>query len=77
MIYDFSTFPADRFGRCAIPDDDFKLEYKVPGACGARGGRNGYSVKLVSKDYLMSSQQPNGGAGESPGALVNPPPNGW
>lgn len=76
FVYDYS-FPADRFGKCAVPDDNFRPEFKVPGACGARGGRNGYSVKLVSREYLFSTAQPIGGQGEAPGIILNPPPAGW
>jgi len=43
------------------------------GGCIA-GGRVGYSVKLVAKDYLLSGDLELGGEGAGSGALQNPPP---
>ena len=58
-----------RFGRCADPVTN--PEYPNPSDC-IRGGRVGYSVKLISRDFLESSNfQIGGGAGT--GALLNPP----
>ncbi len=62
------------FGRCALDDDDFEI--KNPGSCIA-GGRTGYSVKLVSRDYLLSNQIQAGGPNAAPNAINNPPPSGW
>jgi hypothetical protein len=62
------------FGKCTLPDDG--LKYKNPGSCVAGGGRTGYSVKLVSRDALKSSQHKIGGAA-APNAILNPPPAGW
>lgn len=64
-------FPYSRFGRCELSDDG--LKDKVPGSCVAKGGRTGYSVRLVSRSFLNSSQNRVGGAGIPPGALMNPP----
>jgi hypothetical protein len=77
ILYDYDSFPLDRFGKCLITDDGFKPEYKVPGSCAARGGRTGYSVRLVSRDYLLSGGHQIGGQGESPGPIKNQPPAGW
>ncbi|MGE0764320.1 MAG: Tad domain-containing protein [Bdellovibrionales bacterium] len=76
MPFEYGTFPVDRFGRCAMPDDPYQANFKVPGSCLAQGGRTGYSVKLISRDYLYSTGHPIGGDGEAPGALINPPPTG-
>lgn len=64
------------FGRCFLPDDN--LKYANPGSCVAGGGRTGYSVKLISRDALNSTQHQIGG-GAPAGALLNPPPasRGW
>lgn len=77
MIYDYDSFPLDRFGKCLITDDEFKPEFKVPGSCAARGGRTGYSVRLISRDYLYSGAHPIGGHGASPERIKNPPPADW
>ena len=64
------------FGKCAVPDDS--LRFTNPGSCVAGGGRTGYSVKLVSRDALLSSNlKLGGGAGGS--SLLNPPKtnDGW
>ena len=78
MAFEYS-FPFDRFGQCAFKDDTYRPEYKVPGSCLARGGRTGYSVKLLARDALFSSAHPIGGDGEAPGLIMNPPPvaAGW
>ncbi|MCB0366129.1 MAG: Tad domain-containing protein [Bdellovibrionales bacterium] len=69
------AFPPN-FGKCATPDDN--LSVKVPGSCAAGGGRTGYSVKLISRHALFSDAHTIGGAGEPPGAILNPPAGpGW
>lgn len=60
----------DRFGKCRTSDDD-KLE--TPGSC-IDGGRTGYSVKIVSPDYLRSPDLTLGGASVK-GPIANPPPD--
>lgn len=62
------------FGKCTVPDTG--LKYTNPGSCVAGGGRTGYSVKIISRDALMSGQHKNGGDGEAPGAIMNPPSGG-
>ncbi|MCB0411507.1 MAG: Tad domain-containing protein [Bdellovibrionales bacterium] len=72
------TLDDKKFGHCNRPDDNVSV--KIPGSCLGRGGRVGYSVKLVSRDYLNSSLHPNGGASEPPGPIANPPSSfkeGW
>ena len=65
------------FGKCTLPDD--QLKYPTPGSCAAGGGRTGYSVKLISRDALVSGQHKIGGPDAGPGAILNPPKanDGW
>jgi len=64
------------FGRCEVPDDN--LKFPNPGSCVAGGGRTGYSVKLINRDALLSTQHKIGG-GAAANALLNPPRtnDGW
>lgn len=72
-------FPEDRFAKC---DDNshkkvMSMQQKgvaVPGSC-VVGGRTGYSVKLVSKDFLTQSDLDVGNS--DPGPIKNPPPSGF
>lgn len=64
------SFP-DVFGQCAKFVEDPNLP-AVPGRC-AQGGRVGYSVKIVSKEYLTSQELMLGGEGIK-GSILNPPP---
>ncbi len=71
----FSEIFDDYFGECQLPDTE--TEFKSPGSCISKGGRTGYSVKIVSKDALLSDRWPIGGGNER-GAIKNPPTNeGW
>lgn len=65
------------FGECALPDDQMKI--LNPGSCIAGGGRTGYSVKLISRNYLLATDLPLGGQGVAPSAIMNPPNSaqGW
>jgi hypothetical protein len=45
-----------------------------PGNC-VVGGSTGYSVKLISSDYLNSAELNLGGANAAKGPLLNPPPD--
>jgi hypothetical protein len=67
----------ENFGKCALPDDG--LKYTNPGSCVAGGGRTGYSVKLISRDALLSGDHKIGGPSAGPGAILNPPKgsDGW
>lgn len=59
---------AGRFGKCKKFYGSQK--YNVPGECLEGGGRVGYSVKIVSKDYLRASDHNMGG---DSGSIANPP----
>ncbi len=61
----------DRFGRCGRPFTGAGGKPNIPGECLADGGRTGYSVKLVSKEYLKSNQHRM--SKNSVGAILNPP----
>ncbi len=66
----------DKFGKCkaAVKEDDAAKAPTV-GNC-IHGGRTGYSVKLVSKDYLSAGQVHElGGEGAGQAAIKNPPPD--
>lgn len=65
------------FGKCIVKDDNFKVFN--PGSCVAGGGRTGYSVKIVSRNYLFATDHNLGGEGTSPNAILNPPKaeDGW
>jgi hypothetical protein len=68
------AFP-DYFGRCmpgGRKDADSALT-PAPGGC-PHGGRSGYSVKIVSKDYLNSVNADLGGP-DNTGPILNPPSN--
>jgi hypothetical protein len=72
--YDTSAALAN-FGKCSVPDDG--LKYPNPGSCVAGGGRTGASVKIISRDALLSNQHKIGGAAAA-GAILNPPKgDGW
>lgn len=61
---------AEKFGKCS---ETPKKDFPNPGNC-VRGGRTGYSVKLISSDFLKSPQA-LGGEGAAPDFILNPPPN--
>jgi hypothetical protein len=70
------AFPTESFGQCApgqTPDIQ-RGQPRIPGNCadGERGGRVGYSVRLISKDFLRATDLELGGAGIK-GPIVNPP----
>ncbi len=61
----------NRFGKCETFFTPSGNKPNVPGECINNGGRAGYSVKVVSKEYLLSNQHrmsPN-----STGSILNPP----
>ena len=61
-----------RFGKCGhfVPEGG-DSEPNVPSECIDNGGRTGYSVKMVSKDYLKSDKHR---VGSNRGEILNPPP---
>ncbi|WP_232468881.1 hypothetical protein [Bdellovibrio bacteriovorus] len=73
-LVDYSLDPA-KFGKCTITPrgaDTGEPEVPNPGNC-VSGGTTGYSVKMVSSDYLRRTDLELGGVGVR-GALLNPPP---
>ncbi len=64
-------FP-DLFGRCLQRNDPQVMDLPSPSGC-PQGGRAGYSVKLVSKNYLQNVSADLGGPGIN-GPILNPPP---
>lgn len=68
MTYDFK--PDEKFGKCG---SQAAADVPVPGSCEGRGGRAGYSVKLISSDYLLDNQEV-GGTGSSTDRIKNLPP---
>lgn len=65
----------ENFGKCSVPDDGMKITN--PGSCVAGGGRTGYSVKLINRDALNSSEHAIGGSVSAKGGIENPPKDGW
>lgn len=70
------SLDVSKFGKCLVPDDNkpdlAKVEPPVSGDC-LDGGRTGYSVKMVSSDYLRSQDLELGGENAGGGGLLNPP----
>jgi hypothetical protein len=61
------------FGKCPEPiPQNLQGSDPTQGEC-LRGGRTGYSVKLVSRKFLERQDLPLGGFGTS-GSILNPPP---
>jgi len=82
-IVDFSKNDI-RFGKCEVPLSgtpysgspfETPLDPATPGNC-IRGGRVGYSVKLVARDYLKDASLELGGQGVT-GPIRNQPPDSW
>ncbi|MBC7370674.1 MAG: hypothetical protein H7326_03860 [Bdellovibrionaceae bacterium] len=72
-LKDFSL-DETKFGKCLKhPDQKGNDTVSTSGDC-IVGGRTGYSVKLVSLDYLNSSDLDLGGENTSPGKIINAPP---
>lgn len=74
VVADFSEFPEARYGKCEEWDDEYKT--KIPGSCLYSGGRTGYSVKIISGNFLRADGVQYGGKDQR-GALLNPPPDDW
>lgn len=72
-----NMFPSTKFGRCSAadtgPGTNYQPKFKIPNSC-LQGGRSGYSVKMVSKDFLTSELQDVSGTKGQTGSLENPPP---
>lgn len=69
-ITDYEFKPDERFGQCSVAASD---SAPVPGSC-EKGGRTGYSVKMISSDYLLDVHE-LGGQGGSTDHIKNPPPH--
>lgn len=63
------NLPQETFAKC-----NKAAQQDVPGKCAA-GGRTGYSVKIISEEYLRSNL-PLGGPGNT-GTILNPPPESF
>jgi hypothetical protein len=83
-VFDYDKADSEYFGNCMSPriskqnytdpqsDQSFLAAGEsVPGEC-ITGGRTGYSVKIISKDYLFSPVKAGGAAG-SAAVIMNPP----
>lgn len=64
------SFPNGKFGVCNAKAAPTVM---VPGAC-AYGGRVGYSVRVISREHLLSASWSVGGPGGGAAAIRNPPP---
>ncbi len=69
MIVDYG-FDDNRFGKCS--SEVSKPGLPTTGNC-VVGGRTGYSVKLISHDYLTSGDHSIGGGSIGGGSIMNPP----
>ncbi len=77
-LLDFSSIPTDKyFGGCLKPVAEITQEKRkpYPGDC-ILGGRTGYSVKLISSDYLRANDLEMGGP-TSRGPILNAPDQSW
>ncbi len=72
-LMDYSL-DAERFGKCVSKPEDLLKGGPTSGDC-INGGRTGYSVKMVSTDYLRSQDLDLGGEGGATGGILNPPNN--
>ncbi len=66
------SLDADKFGKCKTILDKSR-NVPTSGDCN-NGGRTGYSVKMVSLDYLNANDLEVGGESAGQGPLLNPPP---
>ncbi|MNJ91196.1 hypothetical protein D3C87_88430 [compost metagenome] len=72
-LLDFSL-NTQNLGKCYYPTvDGDELPTPTSGNC-VVGGTSGYSVKMVSSDYLKKQDLQLGGDGAGQGPLLNPPP---
>ncbi|MBL7544741.1 MAG: hypothetical protein JNL11_13070 [Bdellovibrionaceae bacterium] len=82
-VFDYDKIDPDYFGHCVAPtatrgryvdpQESPALQggQSVPGEC-ITGGRTGYSVKLISKDYLFAPVKV-GGPASAESVILNPP----
>ena len=62
------TFPSEKFGKCPVVPDKVATDSNC-----IAGGRSGYSVKIVSKNFLESNELSLGGDPSIKGPIFNPP----
>lgn len=77
-LLDYTSIPEGKyFGQCVKPVSDMPPDKQTPfpGDC-VLGGRTGYSVKLISSDYLRARDLELGGS-TSRGPIMNPPDENW
>lgn len=70
-LSDYTLDPA-KFGKCAMEDAERLKGGPTSGDC-SNGGRTGYSVKMVSSEYLRAQDLELGGDSGATGAILNPP----
>lgn len=70
-LMDYSLDP-EKFGKCTTTKEDLEKGGPTSGDC-INGGRTGYSVKMVSSDYLRAQDLDLGGDGGTTGGILNPP----
>jgi len=70
-LMDYSLDP-EKFGKCSSTKEDIEKGGPTSGDC-INGGRTGYSVKMISMDYLRSQDLDLGGEGGATGGILNPP----
>ncbi|WII72699.1 Tad domain-containing protein [Bdellovibrio sp. 22V] len=70
------SLDTNKLGKCQIPATGSDKNNPQPATSGncVVGGTTGYSVKMVSSDYLRSSELTLGGEAGGSGPLLNPPP---
>ncbi|MBV2167481.1 MAG: Tad domain-containing protein [Bdellovibrio sp.] len=70
------SLDTNRFGKCQVEPKGSDANSPTPPTSGncVVGGSTGYSVKMVSSQYLRSSELFLGGDGGGSGPLRNPPP---
>ncbi|MEK6774198.1 MAG: pilus assembly protein TadG-related protein [Bdellovibrionota bacterium] len=77
-LLDYTNIPAGKyFGGCIKPVSEVSSDKRIPfpGDC-ILGGRTGYSVKLISSDYLKANDLELGGP-TAKGPIINPPDPSW
>lgn len=70
-LMDYSLDP-EKFGKCTSTKEELEKGGPTSGDC-INGGRTGYSVKMVSSDYLRAQDLDLGGDGGATGGILNPP----
>lgn len=68
------SLDTERFGKCIKAPVKNGNDYTPTSGDCVVGGRTGYSVKMVSTEYLKSPDLDLGGENTSPGKIINTPP---